>query len=205
MTPGWNAISPSSPCSGCWIQLDPAQVYNRTWHDSSCNGCSASVSFNGTSGTLYGVGVSVASGSPQTNNYSFVLNGKDSGFMLFNRSAAYIYNLPLFSFTALDSSSTSTLAIYNWQSGSILLDYLVYDNGEPTIPSSVPSNTPSSGPSSPSKTTFPVAAVVVPLCIVMILLAFIIVLLYRRRRPGQSSLLYHAPMPNNNLQTPLLL
>jgi hypothetical protein len=55
---GWNGITPSTPCPGCAIQLDPTKVFNKTWHDGTCGGCSASVSFSGTSGTLYGICVS---------------------------------------------------------------------------------------------------------------------------------------------------
>ena len=174
----WNAISPTSPCSGCQIVLDPTQLYNSTWHDTSCNGCSASISFSGTSGTLYGV-----SPPNHINNFSFVLNGKDSGFTIFDRSVGYIYHFPLFSFASLDPLTTSTLTVYDW-AGSLLLDYLVYDDGSSNVPSTTPSLTP---PAGPSKTSFPVAAVVVPLCAVAVLLAIITFLLCRRNRACQSS------------------
>jgi hypothetical protein len=180
---GWNAISPSSPCSTCLIVLDPTQVYNSTWHSTSCGGCSASISFNGTSGTLYGVSVSVSPGFTLPSNYSFVLNGKDSGFTIFDRSVGYIYHFPLFSFASLDPLTTSTLTVYDW-AGSLLLDYLVYDDGSSNVPSTTPSLTP---PAGPSKTSFPVAAVVVPLCAVAVLLAIITFLLCRRNRACQSS------------------
>ena len=180
----WNAISPSLPCSTCLIVLDPTQVYNGTWHDASCSGCSASISFSGTSGTLYGIiPESIAPDYTLPNNYSFVLNGKDSGFTLFDRGVDYIYHSPLFSFASLDPLTTSTLTVYSW-AGSLLLDYLVYDDGSSNVPSSTPSLTPTSGP---SKTSFPVAAVVVPLCAVAVLLAIITFLLRRRNRPCQSS------------------
>jgi hypothetical protein len=126
---GWNTVSATSPCLLCTIQLDPAQVYNGTWHDTSCNNCSASVTFAGTSATIYGI--CVASLPPNTGqlNYSVTINDVNTGFQTFNRCDNYVYNYPLFSFAFLNPHTISKLTIYNLKPGALLLDYLVYDNG----------------------------------------------------------------------------
>jgi hypothetical protein len=41
----WSAVTPSTPCPGCFAQPDPKQVFNQSWHDGSI--VSGSVTFQG--------------------------------------------------------------------------------------------------------------------------------------------------------------
>jgi hypothetical protein len=42
---GWSAVTATTPCSTCFAQPDPQQVFNSSWHDGSV--VSGSVTFQG--------------------------------------------------------------------------------------------------------------------------------------------------------------
>jgi len=151
----WAAVTASNQCPRCKEQPFATQVYNASWHNAESTGNSATISFNGTMGTVYGI-VPVVIRPLIWANYSLFINLVPSGSFIQPLSNAYGYNTPLFSFAGLNSSITTTLRIVNNDNGVILLDYLVYDNGEPSQDSSSTATTTSSsigGTTSPAKTT----------------------------------------------------
>jgi hypothetical protein len=135
--PAWtyNAVNDQgwagNPCSICFEQPNKAMAYNETWHDTDVAGDAASITFQGTSGTVYGILPATYNGSSTGSNYSFYLNNVLSGTFVRDLTTSFSYNVSLFSFSGLNPTSQMTLTVVNgaWPNGLsiILLDYFVYD------------------------------------------------------------------------------
>src|SRR3984957_2335757 len=138
--PAWtyNAVNgqgwASNPCSICVEQPNKAMAYNETWHDTDVAGDAASITFQGTSGTVYGILPATYNGSSTGANYSFYLNNVLSGTFVRDLTTSFSYNVSLFSFSGLNPTSETTLTVVNgaWPNGLsiILLDYFVYDSSQ---------------------------------------------------------------------------
>ncbi|KAJ6502208.1 hypothetical protein C8R45DRAFT_612330 [Mycena sanguinolenta] len=139
----WNVITPSSPCTGCFLQPDPSQVYNGTWHDGNIeDGASAgtSGSFTFTGSAVYIFGIDQAVSQP---DIAFTL-GSIQHVHHYTGSEAYVYNALFFSAIGLPSDQTHTV---NWvfnvaDTGAPLqvglFDYAIVTSGddETTLPPS---------------------------------------------------------------------
>ncbi|KAJ3829359.1 hypothetical protein F5880DRAFT_449983 [Lentinula raphanica] len=104
----WNAVSPSNPCDGCASKLDSTQVFDGTWHDGSVAGSTASLKFQGTGISLYGV-----TNSDQTCALTFTLDGGNPTSLDLSsipESPTKVYNYLFFSASGLSGTSTHTLA-----------------------------------------------------------------------------------------------
>ncbi|KAJ3813464.1 hypothetical protein F5876DRAFT_63124 [Lentinula aff. lateritia] len=115
----WNRITPSDPCNGCTVKLDSNQVLDGTWHDGSVAGSTASLQFEGSSVTLYGV---THAGS--TSALTFVLDG-GSPVNLNLSSPTTVYNCEFFSVSGLSSG----FHILSWtieaNNAVALIDYAI--------------------------------------------------------------------------------
>ncbi|KAF8194730.1 hypothetical protein K438DRAFT_1968683 [Mycena galopus ATCC 62051] len=119
----WNAVTPSTPCPGCFAQPDPMQVVNSSWHDGSV--VSGSVTFQGSAIYIYGIDMTATSGT----NISFSMNNPSNvGFHYFG-STGTTYNVPFFTAADLDSSVEHTVSFIGQTSlagaGAMLFDYAV--------------------------------------------------------------------------------
>ncbi|KAJ7605917.1 hypothetical protein FB45DRAFT_464058 [Roridomyces roridus] len=104
-TGDWNALSPTSSCSGCVVHPNPALAYNHTWHDGSL--VSGTFTFQGSAVYIYGIDFPSPNGGTAAG--SSILFQMDSPSILrFHTYAGteYVYNSLFFSATDLDSSVT---------------------------------------------------------------------------------------------------
>ncbi|KAJ7876881.1 hypothetical protein B0H14DRAFT_2713390 [Mycena olivaceomarginata] len=191
----WSAVTPSTPCPGCFAQPDPKQVFNQSWHDGSI--VSGSVTFQGSAIYIYGIDMTATSGT----NISFSMNNPSTaGFHYFGGTGT-TYNVSFFSATNLDSSVAHTVSFIGQTSltgaGAMLFDYAVITVDQPDGTSSGASSTPpvstSSTSPSPSLTPLPppkpksktgpiVGGVVAAVALLAILGAVFLFLRRRRRR-----------------------
>lgn len=126
----WRARGPGFPCSACVQNPDPSQAFDNTWHDTSAISATASITFNGISVSVYAI-LPVNTSFAIIDQYGFSLNGVASTPFNINATGNYIYNTRIFSASSLDPGSSTTLSIAMTGQSTILLDYLVYDNGAP--------------------------------------------------------------------------
>ncbi|KAJ6571808.1 hypothetical protein B0H19DRAFT_669509 [Mycena capillaripes] len=140
---GWSAVTPSTPCPGCFAQPDPKQVYNSSWHDGSL--ISGSVTFQGSAIYIYGIDMTATSGT----NISFSMNNPPiAGFHYFGLTGT-TYNVLFFSATNLDSGVEHTVSFIGQTSltgaGAMLFDYaMITVDQQETTSSSPPNIAPSS-------------------------------------------------------------
>ncbi|KAJ7657780.1 hypothetical protein DFH06DRAFT_1197118 [Mycena polygramma] len=152
---GWSAVTPSTPCPGCFAQPDPSQVFNSSWHDGSV--VSGSVTFQGSAVYIYGIDMTATSGT----NISFNMNNPSTaGFHYFGATGT-TYNVPFFSATKLDPSVQHTVSFIGQTSltgaGAMLFDYAVItvdEQAAASLSSSATLSTSSTSPS-PSSTATP--------------------------------------------------
>ncbi|KAJ7443168.1 hypothetical protein B0H11DRAFT_2291837 [Mycena galericulata] len=120
----WSAVTPATPCPGCFAQPDPKLVYNSTWHDGTL--VSGSCTFQGSAIYIYGIDMTATSGT----NISFSMNNPPTaGFHYFGDTGT-TYNVPFFSATNLDSSVEHTVTFIGETTlagaGAMLFDYAYY-------------------------------------------------------------------------------
>ncbi|KAJ4485717.1 hypothetical protein J3R30DRAFT_1396840 [Lentinula aciculospora] len=140
----WNAISPSNPCDGCATKLDSTQVLDGTWHDGSVAGSTASLKFEGSGVTLYGV-----TNADQTCALTFVLDGGNPvnlDLSTIPQSPTKVYNYQFFSASGLSSGShTLSWTIENSVSNAVaLIDYAIITSD--VVSSSTTSSSSSTSP-----------------------------------------------------------
>lgn len=123
----WRARGPGLLCSVCFENPDPHQAFDSTWHDTSDIDATASITFSGISLSVYAI-LPVET-SPTVNQYSFSLNGVASTPFSMNATGTYSYNTLIFSASSLNSRTNTTLSIGLTSLSTILLDYIIYDNG----------------------------------------------------------------------------
>ncbi|KAF7369354.1 hypothetical protein MVEN_00264000 [Mycena venus] len=151
----WTAVTPTTPCPGCWLQPDASQAHNFTWHD----GESLSGSLNVQGSAVYIYGIDFESGA----KISFALDGAPSTTHQYEGEEAYVYDALLFKLEGLDSAAQHTVSwliqkndnIVKSQLGpsSALFDYAVITVDQAATSSSVPSTTLSGGSSATSVVT----------------------------------------------------
>ncbi|KAF7339699.1 hypothetical protein MSAN_02185300 [Mycena sanguinolenta] len=189
----YNAVTPSTPCSGCVAQPDPGLAYNSTWHDGALR--SGSFVFQGTAVYIFGIDVL----NPA--NVSFAMSNPTVNSFHYYSGSTYGYNALFFSATNLDSSVQHTVTWLMEQSSvggeSALFDYAIVtldladtsssatggasSTGSASVPSVSASPSPSAVPSKKSKTGAIVGAVV-GVVVGLALLGMLIGLYLRRRR-----------------------
>ncbi|KAJ6491521.1 hypothetical protein DFH09DRAFT_1208147 [Mycena vulgaris] len=199
----WSAVTPATPCPGCFAQPDPTLAHNSTWHDGTV--VSGSCTFQGSAIYIYGIDLAATSGT----NISFNMNDRSkTGFHYYGESAS-VYNSLFFSATNLDSSVAHTVTWIGQTnfvgSGAMLFDYAVITVDQEDTSSSSVSSTPapsstapsSSGTGSPtgsptpthkSKTGPIVGAVVGVVGGLAILVAVFLFLRRRRASVGQANI-----------------
>ncbi|KAJ7876868.1 hypothetical protein B0H14DRAFT_3786453 [Mycena olivaceomarginata] len=189
---GWSAVTATTPCSTCFAQPDPQQVFNSSWHDGSV--VSGLVTFQGSAIYIYGIDMTATSGT----NISFSMNNPPTASFHYFGGTGSKYHVPFFSATNLDSNIGHTVSFIGQTSltgaGAMLFDYAVITVDQPDTTSSsafsttTPSSTspsPSSTPPSPphkSKTSAIVGGVVGAVGLLAIAGAVVLFLRRRRRR-----------------------
>ncbi|KAJ7829877.1 hypothetical protein B0H14DRAFT_3143769 [Mycena olivaceomarginata] len=98
----WTAVTPATPCHGCWLQPDASLAHNFTWHD----GDSLSGSLNVQGSAVYIYGIDFESGA----KISFALNGTPSTTHQYEGEEAYVYNALFFKLEGLDSAAQHTVS-----------------------------------------------------------------------------------------------
>ncbi|KAJ6480654.1 hypothetical protein DFH09DRAFT_258410 [Mycena vulgaris] len=102
-TQSWNSVTPSTPCPGCFWQLDASQTYQSTWHDAA-DSRSGSCTFRGSAIYLYGVDV------PGGANISFTMNTPArQAYHYYSGDAGPVYHALLFHADDLDPNTDHTL------------------------------------------------------------------------------------------------
>ncbi|KAJ7648285.1 hypothetical protein DFH06DRAFT_1135727 [Mycena polygramma] len=149
---GWSAVTPSTPCSGCFAQPDPSQAYNSSWHDGSV--VSGSVTFQGSAIYIYGIDMTATSGT----NISFSMNNPSTAAFHYFGGTGTTYNVPFFSATNLDPSQARTVSFIGQTSltgaGAMLFDYAIITmDQQASVSSSHSSSASSSTSSAPSSST----------------------------------------------------
>jgi len=136
----YNAVTPSTPCSGCVAQPDPTLVFNHTWHDGALR--SGSFVFQGTAVYIYGIDV------VDPANITFAMNNPSVTSFHYYSGDGYIYNSLFFSATNLDPSVQHTVTWLMETSsnggGSALFDYAKVTIDQADASSSSASNSKSS-------------------------------------------------------------
>ncbi|KAJ7207419.1 hypothetical protein GGX14DRAFT_698156 [Mycena pura] len=156
---GWSAVTPETPCPGCFAQPDPKQVFNSSWHDGSV--VSGSVTFQGSAIYIYGIDMTATSGT----NISFSMNNPTTAGFHYFGSTGTTYNVLFFSATNLDSSVEHTVSFIGQTSltgaGAMLFDYAnitVDQQLEETVTLLSSSSSTTTSTTSPSPSSTPLAA-----------------------------------------------
>ncbi|KAJ7117458.1 hypothetical protein C8R44DRAFT_790759 [Mycena epipterygia] len=152
-------FSLNSNCSTCSIKLDPAQVFDGTWHDSSQlrDGppVSITLSFNGTAIYVFCVLANAVEHTVTTSDFLFTLDGSARDTFTHEPSSSpdFIYQANVFSATGLKQGPHQVVLTTDNAAGSLLLfDFAIYtfDDGvsqttstvtETIAPSAAQSNT----------------------------------------------------------------
>ncbi|KAJ7066158.1 hypothetical protein C8F01DRAFT_1122391 [Mycena amicta] len=144
-----NEFSLNSNCSSCKVILDPSQVHDRTWHDSSQNPggspVSIALSFTGVSISIFCILANfIDATTVSKSSFAFTMDGKAAATFLHTPSTStdYIYNAKVFEVDGLDQSNHTVILSTNSASGSLLLfDFANYtfDDGERVGPDTTPS------------------------------------------------------------------
>src|ERR1700722_1902225 len=177
--PGWNAISPTTPCAMCTM-ADPSKAFNNTWHDTSTFD-TAQLAFTGVSIEVYTICPDPTSG--YGTNFTFTLDSVADGTFRGPQPwcTQLVYNYLVYARTNLtlgphlfeisNSPDQDSDNITN-----LLLDYAVYDDGvgAPSAPSTSPA------PTSNSHSCFPITAVVVPVIVAVLSLLANIAQFFRK-------------------------
>ncbi|KAG9308417.1 hypothetical protein JVU11DRAFT_11905 [Chiua virens] len=196
--------------SSCYVQPDPSQAYNGTWHDATyfpSNNYTQTIQFTFTGSALYIFFIlanNVTSAATFT-NVTFNLDGNISASFQHNPTAstAYEYNQPVYANDSL-TYGQHTMTIEPVNSGTdvlMLFDYLIYteDAGTtttstdsavatilPTIPATTQTPSGSSGTSSGSNTGAIVGGVVAGVVVVLVAAYALCYRPHKKRKVGRS-------------------
>ncbi|OJT04505.1 hypothetical protein TRAPUB_4775 [Trametes pubescens] len=146
--------SQGSTCSGCFIQLDPSQTFDGTWHDSTHTPGDAeprviTAHFTGTAVYVFNAIANTVPFTTTLTNLSFTLDGDSVGQYVHTPSDStdFQYNVPVFVRSGL-SNVTHTIVIEatgDTNSSLVLFDYIIYtfeeDTSAPTITVTAPTQT----------------------------------------------------------------
>ncbi|KAL1951102.1 hypothetical protein VTO73DRAFT_251 [Trametes versicolor] len=138
--------SQGSTCSGCFIQLDPSQTFDGTWHDSTHTPGDAeprviTAHFTGTAVYVFNAIANTVPFTTTLTNLTFTLDGDPIGQFVHTPSDStdFQYNVLVLARTGL-SNITHTIVIEatgDTNSSLVLFDYIVYtfeeDVSDPTI------------------------------------------------------------------------
>ncbi|KAF7318961.1 hypothetical protein HMN09_00231900 [Mycena chlorophos] len=118
----WSAITPQTPCPGCFAQPNASLAFNQSWHDGSL--VSGTFSFQGVAVYIFGIDVLDPA------NISFAMNNPSiSSFHYVNTNGGYIYNSLFFVAQSLDGTVPHTVTWSLERSsiggGAALFDYAV--------------------------------------------------------------------------------
>ncbi|KAJ6595793.1 hypothetical protein DFH09DRAFT_905784 [Mycena vulgaris] len=134
----WNAVTPSTPCSGCLTQPDPSQVYKHTWHDGSTLSNSrrvGSFSFQGSAVYIYGID------STNSANISFSMDDTSATSFHSYSGVGYVYESLFFTAAGLESDAQHNITWIVEESsmgGTVaLFDYAVVTTGQADVASVV--------------------------------------------------------------------
>jgi hypothetical protein len=127
----WNAITPTEPCSGCWIHPDPSKVFNHTWHDTSGPPASAQLLFNGVSIQIYTICPPGNGSATYNTSFSFTLDNVDDGSFAGPTPACseFIYNYLVYARTNLTNGPHVVDISNTNEDSALLVDYAIYDDG----------------------------------------------------------------------------
>lgn len=157
---GWN-LGPQ--CTGCFIQLDPSQTFEGTWHDATSNPSdtrSVTASFAGTAVYVYGIVANTVPFTSTITNLTFQLDGKDVGTYLHTptTSTDFQYHTLLYSNPNIPNGDHTIACGTNGHTADnflILFDYIIYtfqddSDSSPTVSSQSPPS-PISPPALPTQ------------------------------------------------------
>ncbi|KZW00649.1 hypothetical protein EXIGLDRAFT_830546 [Exidia glandulosa HHB12029] len=191
----WGIINPGSPCQGCALNLDPAKAKDGTWHELSQVGSATLTVKAATAISIF----AICPGEFYLLNATFFLDGAPAGSLQVTRDdcPTDTYNYVIFSADNLDLKD-HTVQVLNHvldpkqPTSDLLIDYAIIDDGTPQSATSTASSTgsPTGGTSvgqtqtagDSKKSSFPVAAVVVPIILVLLLACGVGFWFWRRRR-----------------------
>ncbi|KAJ7742725.1 hypothetical protein DFH07DRAFT_39563 [Mycena maculata] len=201
----WNV---GQNCSGCLVQPDPSQVFDRTWHDTTqgTGGVPSSVTLNftGTAIYLFCVVPNTISFATTVYDLSFTLDDGSIGTYTHvpDASDEILYSVPVLSSENL-SNQAHTLVAETAGNSLFVFDFAIYtfDDSPPTtttsmtatssaVPIGAPqtSTMPGSTQSTTSRSRAPLAAIVAGSIagVVAIILSLLAIRCWkRRRRQGQ--------------------
>jgi hypothetical protein len=125
----WHAIGPGSPCVECSLQPDRTSALNSTWHDTT-DDSAAELEFTGISVEVYLI--CAVGNFPWTLNVSITIDNEmySTIDVLSPPTLGFQYNHLAFAQKSLPLTS-HLLTIRNYHFGALLLDYVIYDDGEP--------------------------------------------------------------------------
>ncbi|KAF7310042.1 hypothetical protein MIND_00377200 [Mycena indigotica] len=130
-----NQFSQNSNCSTCRVVLDPSEVHDGTWHDSSQtpNGppVSISLSFTGVSLSIFCILANfIDNHTISQSSFAFFVDGNPSGTFLHvpdKSTTDFIYGANVFSVDGLEQSEHTVILATNSAAGSLLLfDFASY-------------------------------------------------------------------------------
>ncbi|KAJ7694652.1 hypothetical protein B0H17DRAFT_1199171 [Mycena rosella] len=130
-------FSPNSNCPTCKVRLDPARVFDGTWHDSSQlrDGppVSVALSFNGTAIYIVCVLANTVKDAVTSSDFVFTLDGSRNGSFTHKPTSSpdYIYGANVFSVNGLEQGPHEVVLTTDNSTGSLLLfDYASYTSDE---------------------------------------------------------------------------
>ncbi|KAJ7485326.1 hypothetical protein FB451DRAFT_1229234 [Mycena latifolia] len=185
----WSAVTPSTPCPGCFAQPDASKAHDSSWHDGSLG--SGSCTFQGSAISIYGIDVI----NPA--NISFSLNDPPTKSFYYYMGTDFVYNSLFFAAAGLDPTvpHTVTWSLQASSSGgsAALFDYAILTVDQPDAsPSSAspPATAPPAGqPAVHHKPkTGPIVGGVVGGAILLALLGVMLFVFRRRRRRGSGAI-----------------
>ncbi|KAJ7814610.1 hypothetical protein B0H14DRAFT_3476903 [Mycena olivaceomarginata] len=97
----WHAVTPTTPCDGCFAQPDPGLTHNS--HGTTANFVSGSFTFQGAAAYIYGIDVADPA------NISFAMNNPTKESFHYYSGGGYVYNSLFFSATSLDPKAQHTV------------------------------------------------------------------------------------------------
>ncbi|KAJ7181027.1 hypothetical protein C8R46DRAFT_986111 [Mycena filopes] len=128
-----SAFSNNSDCPTCTIVLDPSQVFDGTWHDSSQlptgPPVSVTLSFHGTAIYIFCVLANTVGTTVTSSDFAFTLDGSPSGTFSHqpNSSPDFIYRANVFSVDGLKQGPHDVVLSTDNSNGTLLLfDFAIY-------------------------------------------------------------------------------
>ncbi|KZV88813.1 hypothetical protein EXIGLDRAFT_722190 [Exidia glandulosa HHB12029] len=184
-------VSPGQPCNDCISQPDPQQAMNQTWHDTTAE-ATATLTFNGTGVTIYTICPGRHVNGTYAANLSFDLDGVGNGTFkqVMPGCLSNEYNFQVYTVKGL-SLQSHVIAVTNhpgtgpFPLSDLLIDYAIVTDD-----------------TSSNSSSFPVAAVVVPIIAIVAVACAGLYWFMRRRRSVRQVRRYDAEP--NPFKTPSL-